>query len=334
MSVNGPEGLMQLMQGAQVCGLFKSSIELGVYEKLAAGAKSASEVARAIDCPERSTRILLDALAVLGLVEKSGDGYALAPTSRMFLVPGMPTYLGEMVQVFASDMMWNGAHRFTDAVRKGGTVLDAHAETPGNSFWETFARVTGALAVPGGMALDGLLDGWLRDRAEVRVLDVAAGSGLYGFVLAKRPNVKLTALDWPNVLEETKKQAARFGVDAARVRYLPGNLFEADYQGPYDLILLSHVYHHFDPPTCEALTKRVAAALAPGGRVAIHDLLYDAELKNPMGALFSTTMLLWTRKGEAYSAEQYQGWLRSAGLTPSGVYPSQRMPSSYLFGDK
>jgi hypothetical protein len=79
---------------------------------------------------------------------------------------------------------------------------------------------------------------------------------------------------------------------------------------------------------------KVAAALAPGGRVAIHDFLYDAELKNPMGALFSVTMLMWTPKGEAYSAGDYEGWLTKAGLKPAGVHPAAGMPSGFVFADK
>ncbi|MCC7537713.1 MAG: methyltransferase domain-containing protein, partial [Deltaproteobacteria bacterium] len=301
----GPEHLMQLMQGVQASGIYKAAVELDVFSKIAAGAKTAPELARAIECPERSTRILLDAAAALGLLAKSGGTYALTPATETFLVRGKPTFMGDLVNVFSNPMMWSASHRLADAVRADGTVLDQHAETPEHSFWEQFARSTAAIAMPAAMAMEGMLDDWLGRRERVRVLDVAAGSGLYGFTLARRPNVELTSLDWPNVLEETKRWGARLGLDASRVRYLPGNLFEVDYGGPYDLVLMSHVYHHFDEPTCAGLTKRVAAALAPGGRLAIHDFLYDPELRNPMGALFAATMLMWTRSGGTYGAHQY-----------------------------
>lgn len=58
---------------------------------------------------------------------------------------------------------------------------------------------------------------------------------------------------------------------------------------------MSHIFHHFDAPTCEGLMKKAAAALAPGGRIAIQEFVYDAELKNPVAALFSITMLTTTR---------------------------------------
>lgn len=330
---HGPELLMQLMQGVQVSGIYKAAVELDVYTKIAGGAKTAANVARAIEAPERSTRMLLEALSCLGLLVKSAEGYALTPVAETFLVRGKPTYMGDVVQVFGSSMMWAGSEKIADAVRNGGTVMPQHAETPEHSFWETFARSTAAIAMPAAMAMNGMLDDWMNGRERVRVLDVAAGSGLYGLTLAQRPNVHLTALDWPNVLVETKQWATRLGADPTRVGYIAGNLFEVDYGGPYDLIVLSHVYHHFDAPTCESLTKKVAAALAPGGRVAIHDFLYDAELRNPMGALFAMTMLMWTHRGETYSAGQYEAWLRSAGLKPAGVHASQGMPSSWVLAD-
>src|SRR6185436_15691404 len=104
--------------------------------------------------------------------------------------------------------------------------LESHAEVPENPFWETFARSTASFAVPGAMALGALLGEWLGARREIRVLDVACGSGLYGLTLARDPRVELTLLDWPNVLVETRKWALRTGADASRVRYIEGNLFE------------------------------------------------------------------------------------------------------------
>lgn len=325
---------MQLMQGVQASGILKAGLQLGVFTKISEGVVTVPAIARAIDCPERGTRILVDAIAALGLLQKNGATYALTPVTEQFLVRGKPTYLGELAQIFTNTMFFTMSDKIAEAVRHDGTILAEHAETPQHSFWEEFARSTAAMAGPAASALDGMLARWFEGREKVRVLDVAAGSGLYGFTLASRPSVHLTVLDWPNVLVETKKWAQRAHVDPARVRYVEGNLFEVDYQGPYDLILLSHVYHHFDAPTCASLTKKVAASLAPGGRVAVQDFLYDAELKNPMGALFALSMLMWTRKGQTYSVEDYTGWFAGAGLKLAGVHPGAGLPTSFLLADK
>ena len=116
--------------------------------------------------------------------------------------------------------------------------------------------------------------------------------------------------------------------------YKAGNLFEVDYAGPYDLILLSHVYHHFDAPTCATLTKKVASALAPGGRIAVQDMVYDPKLDNPGAAMFSVVMLMWTQKGESFSLADYTKWFAEAGLATPEPHPSQGMPASWLIADK
>jgi SAM-dependent methyltransferase len=330
----GPAGLMQMMQGAQATALLATGIQLGVFEKLDGGALDAKRAAERIHCPERSTHVLLDALSALGLLQKRGDTYALSPVASDFLVPSKPTYLGGMANIFAGPMMWSANARLADAVRGGGTILPEHAETPNHPFWETFAQSTSGIAFPSAMVLDSLVGEFVASKPKARVLDVAAGSGIYGYTLAKHPNVQLTTLDWPKVLVHTREWAKRMNVDASRVRYIEGNLFDVDWSGTYDVVLLSHVYHHFDAKTCESLTRKAAEHVAPGGRLVIQDFLYDAELRNPMGALFAVTMLIWTRAGQTYSVDDYSGWLTRAGLGAPTVHPSQGMPATFLVATK
>jgi 2-polyprenyl-3-methyl-5-hydroxy-6-metoxy-1,4-benzoquinol methylase len=330
----GPETLMQMFQGVQVAGVLTAGIQLGVFDSLAAGPAGAEAVAARIKCPVRSTRILLDALAAFGLLRKEARTYALSDLSQAHLVPGKPMYMGDLAGLFSGPQMWTGYLRLAEAVKNDGTVMPEHAETPRYPFWETFARSTGAIAFPAAAALDGHLGSWIASRPKVRVLDIAAGSGIYGFTLAKHANVELTSLDWPNVLVETRQWAKRLGVDESRVRYLEGNLFEVDFGGPFDLVVMSHIYHHFDDATCSGLTRKVAVAMSPSGRLAIHDFLFDETLANPMGAIFSTTMLVSTRRGEAFAEADYKKWIRDSGLTHVATHASAGMPSSFVLADK
>lgn len=330
----GPMAIMQMLQGAQVTGILNAGIELNVFQELAERPLDAQATSERIGCPPRSTRILLDALAVLGLLGKEDGKFRLTPMAMDYLVPGKPMYLGDLRGIFASQIFWTGLPRLADAVKKGGSILEMHAETRENPFWEQFAQSSASLVFPSAMVIDGVLGKWIDSKGRCRVLDIAAGSGIYGFMLAKHPSVELTCLDWPNVLEKTREWARRLDVDAKRVRYLPGNLFEVDFGGPYDLIVLSNVYHHFDPPTCFALTKKVAAALTPGGRVAVNDVVYDPTLGNPGAAMFSVIMLFWTKKGESFSLADYTKWLADAGFGKPEVYPSEGTPASWLLAEK
>jgi C-methyltransferase len=332
--MQGPAQILQMLQGAQVTAIVNTGIELGVFGALASGTLSEKDLGAKIGCPPRSTRILADALAVLGLLKKESAGYALTPLASEWLVPTKPTYVGDVTGIFCNPMMMNSLSTLPQAVKNDGSVLTEHAETPKHPFWEAFAKSSAAIAVPAAGVLDGLLTGWIADKPKVKILDVAAGSGIYGFTLAKKhANVELTALDWPNVLPQTREWQKRMGVDANRVKYIEGNLFEVSFGGPYDVVLLSHVYHHFDPKTCQDLTRKVHGAVAPGGRVVVQDMMVDG-LTNPGAVLFSVTMLNWTKKGEAYGVADYTRWLTEGGFKKPSVHSSAGMPSAFLIADK
>jgi C-methyltransferase len=217
-------------------------------------------------------------------------------------------------------------------VRNDGTVLEHNGLTPQSPFWESFAEGSAAMSFPAAGVLDGLIGSWIDQRPKVRVLDIAAGSGIYGYSLLKHSNVDVTMLDWPNVLGHTREWATRLRADTKRVRYLEGDLFDIDYGGPYDLILLSQVYHHFDEARCGRLTAKAAAALAPGGRVAIQDWLNEGD--NLGARMYSVVMLFWTHKGQAYSSADYGRWLEGAGFSAPAIHPSQGIPASWMIADK
>src|SRR5215510_211867 len=115
----------------------------------------------------------------------------------------------------------------------------------------------------------------------LRVLDIAAGHGLYGLAFSKQnPQAEITAVDWPNVLEVAKENAQGAGV-ADRYHTNPGSDFDVDYGTGYDLVLLTNILHHFDKATCETLLRKVHAALADGGRAATLEFVPNDDRVTP-----------------------------------------------------
>src|SRR5512140_571734 len=102
----------------------------------------------------------------------------------------------------------------------------------------------------------------------LKVLDIAAGHGLFGIEIAKQnPQARIVAVDWPQVLQVAQENARKAGV-ADRYELLPGSAFDVSFGGPYDVVLLTNFLHHFDHTTCVGLLKKVRAALKPGGLAA------------------------------------------------------------------
>jgi C-methyltransferase len=322
---------MQMMQGLQATALLKAGVDLGVFDHIDAGKKDAASVAAAAGTDERGMRILLDALAALGLLEADGV-YALSPLADAFLVSSRPTYLGAFVNVISGDWAWAGYPRLAEAVRTGGTVLEEDADTPGLSFWETFARSSTGIAAPASQALAQVLEPWATSRDSLDVLDIACGSGLYSLTLARQhEHARLTLLDWPNVLAITRGTVEEMGL-LERTSFIEGDVFDVPLGGPYDLIVASHIFHHFSKERCVALMRRLADALKPDGRLAINDFMTvdTTPQEEPFPRLFSVVMLVFTHEGEAYPLEAYEEMLREAGFNAPEVHEGHGMPSRFL----
>jgi 2-polyprenyl-3-methyl-5-hydroxy-6-metoxy-1,4-benzoquinol methylase len=182
-----------------------------------------------------------------------------------------------------------------------------------------------------------LIAGLLRadSGAKWKVLDIAAGHGMFGITLAKHnPNAEIVAVDWPQVLEVAKENARTAGV-SARYRTIAGSAFDVEYGGGYDLVLLTNFLHHFDPPTCEKLLRKVHGALAPGGRgVTLEFIPNEDRVSPPVAAKFGLVMLAGTPSGDAYTFSEFEQMFRNAGFRASEFHPLPPTPESVVISTK
>jgi SAM-dependent methyltransferase len=312
----GPGAVMTLMQGALGAAALKAAIDLEIFTHIAHGADTAEKIAAAKALPLRSTRILCDALAALRMLEKSGGRYTLAPAVQVMLVKGSPGYIGGMAAVVGNPMLWHEAGRLADIVKAGHTLLeDRSAEAEDNPFWQEFARGSRAIAQMTGPAVAELIAPMFTDGAPRKILDIACGSGFYGFSALKRfQKARLVSVDWPGVLKFAEANAHQAGV-ADRVEFRAGDIFASDLGAGYDLVLAVNIYHHFGVDKCIELSRRLNAAAAPGALLAIVDMVPDEARAQERNALmFALTMLIWTRDGDAYTLSEYRHMLETAGF--------------------
>jgi hypothetical protein len=150
----------------------------------------------------------------------------------------------------------------------------------------------------------------------VKVLDLAAGSWVWGIALAHlSPNVRITAVDWPEVLETTKRVAARHGV-ADRLSTIPGDLMVANFGTDYQIAVLGLILHSEGEKRSRNLLRKTFEALARGGTIAIGEFVPNDERTAPPGALiFAVNMVINTEEGDTFTFAEISSWLREAGFT-------------------
>jgi len=327
-----PELLFTTINAYQRTAVIKAAIELEMFTAIGEGNTTAEAIASRCQSSERGARILCDTLVINGFLTKEAGQYRLTPDSALFLDQRSPAYLGGVIEFLLDPMMVAGLSDVAGAVRKGGTTISAEGTvSPENPVWVKFARAMMPMMMPSAQAMAQLIR--VDADRKIRVLDVAAGHGIFGIAFAQaNPNVEVTALDWASVLTVASENAAKFGV-ADRHHLLPGSAFDVDFGGGYDLILLTNFLHHFDVPTNEALLKKVHGALAEGGRALTLEFVPDEDrVSPPMMASFALMMLCSTAAGDAYTFAEYERMFANAGFSQSQLHelpPTQRLIVSH-----
>src|SRR5258707_3391944 len=314
-----PALLFDTINAHQRTEAIKAAIELNLFTAIAAGNSSAKDLARACDASERGTRILCDYLVIIGFLTKQDDSYGLTSDSAMFLDQKSPAYMGTVIEFLLSPMITDNFKDLAAVVRKGGSISEEGISVPDHPGWVKFARAMAPMMALPAQLLAPMVDASANEK--LRILDIAAGHGLYGLAFAKRnPQAEVTAVDWPNVLEVAKENAQSAGV-SDRYHTRPGSAFDVDYGTGYDIILLTNFLHHFDAPSCEALLRKVRASLADGGRaVTLEFVPNDDRVTPPQAAAFSIMMLGATPGGDAYTFAELDRMFSNAGFTRSELH--------------
>jgi len=330
-----PEKIFEALTRYQQTFALKAGIKLDLFTAIAEGANEPAALAKRVQAAERGVRILADYLTIQGFLLKENGKYALTQDSAVFLDQRSPAYMGAMEEFLASDENIANCKILAESVRKGGTASNIGDNSkPVDPRWVKFARSMGAMAVPMAGALTQMIAA-SSGSGPIKVLDIAAGHGMYGITVAKNlPNVHVTALDWPAVLEVAKENAAKAGI-ADRFSTRPGSAFDAELGEGYDYVFITNFLHHFDQPTCETLLRKIHAALEPGGRVVTLDFVPNEDrVSPPTTAAFSFVMLGTTEAGDAYTFSEYKNMFHRTGFERTELHPIPGMPSQVLVSYK
>ena len=325
-----PARFFQAVNSYQQSAAIKASIELGVFTAIGAGCKTAEALAARCHASVKGMRILCDFLVINQFLTKEGDCYGLGADAAVFLDKNSPMYVGGIVGFLLLPQMTQAFDNLTAVVRKGGTVMNtggtmAH-EHP---VWKEFARSMVPLMIPAAEGIAGIVKA--SEGAPMKVLDLAAGHGIFGITIARHnPKAEIHAVDWAPVLEIAREHVTAAGV-ADRWHAIEGSAFEVEFGGDYDVALITNFHHHFSPSTIETLMRKVHGALKPEGvAVTLEFVPNDDRVTPPDVAAFSMIMLGTTEEGDAYTFAEYQTMFQNSGFAHNKMYPLEGSAQSVI----
>ncbi|HVT80300.1 MAG TPA: class I SAM-dependent methyltransferase [Phycisphaerae bacterium] len=315
--VPNPARVVNSLAAFQMSSALRTAIEIDLFTSIGEGHNTAVLLAARCGADVRGIRILADYMVIQGFLGKQGEQYVLAEEALHYLDRRSPNYLGAPVEFVQAPFVRAQFDRLTECVKHGGADRHASALEPNHEMWVRFARVMGAQMTVEARALVPRLKNLPAPfgRRYLRVLDLAAGHGMFGITFAKDdPGCRVVAQDWPAILEVTRENAQKHGV-AAQLTTLPGNVLDVEFGEGFDLVLIPNLLHHFDRATNVALLKKGKAALAPGGIAAAVEYAPDENRILPtLHGAFALFLLATTPGGDAYTIGELGAMYEEAGF--------------------
>lgn len=240
--------------------LLLTGIELKVFNYLS-GPTSPEYVAQAISSHPRNTRVFLDGLAAIDLVQKCNGLYQNAPLAQAFLVEGNPTYLGPLLNLMAkSDSALEDLTKlvkegpppkpqipqFSEGMLEQGAVMMANTERAGDAQ----IAVNMVSKLPEFSSLQ-------------KILDLGGGPGIIGMaIVAAHSSAKGVVFDLPPVVKIAETFIREYGMEH-RMGVLGGDFNRDSIGGGYDLVYSSNSLQFAQD--IDLVIKKVYDSLNPKG---------------------------------------------------------------------
>jgi predicted O-methyltransferase YrrM len=337
----GPK-ILQMMSGFREACVMAAAADLDVWPLLGDGALGAEELARRMQADLRGTTVLLDAVAALGLLDKDQGRYSVPEALRPLLMSDSPRTVLPML-LHQSNLLRSWS-QLAVTVREGKPAPRIPSVRGPEA--DRAAFIAAMHAVSGPIA-DDLVARLLQSRSETiprsetpvserrellsfhHLLDVGGASGTWTLAFLRLlPEAKATIFDLPDAVEQARQRIGKTEF-AGRINLVGGDFYTDELPHGADFAWVSAIIHQHDRQHNRELFDKIFRALAPGGRIAIRDIVMQPDRTQPRdGALFAVNMLVNTDTGGTFTLAEIASDLRAAGFAdPEWVLRDEGMQS-------
>jgi predicted O-methyltransferase YrrM len=313
--------ILEMMAGFRPACVIGAAAELDLFTAIGQQALTLETIAEKVHGDRRAIRILLDAVAALGLLDKHDDLYEVPAALRPLLIAGSPQCILPMI--WHSMAILRGWSQLAWTGRAGipgpRTASIRGAEADRAAFVAAMHTVSGPIA-------DGLVARMGPPQFR-HLLDVGGASGTWTLALLRAvPGARATIFDLPDAIEQARARLQGSEL-ADRVTLAAGDFYVDPLPAGADYAWVSAIIHQHSREHNRALFAKVFAALERGGRVGVRDIVMDASRTRPVfGALFAVNMLANTDSGDTYTLEEISADLQAAGFVePRLAVPADDM---------
>jgi len=304
--------------------------QMGLFKVLAERPYTPNEVAQKLNSHERGTESLLQALAAIGyVVERDGRYSNSAMTAKWVLQE-------EVFNLGASVTFWTAVFQqlspdWLEVMQTGerpyGSIYQWLENNP--DIAHAFQQQLMANVTFTGPDVIKKLN---LPQTAAWVLDVGGGHGLFSIMLCEQhPQLQASVLDTPIALQTAEHNIAQHNL-TERVHLHHGDLWQEEWGDGYDAVLLFNLIHHYDETQNVELLRRCAAALKPGGQVAILDQIAGKVPGNVANAVIRLIALHYflLADGRVYAHDDIKSWLQQTGFAVTQFHRMAKAPGTSL----
>jgi SAM-dependent methyltransferase len=311
MSHVTPDTIFQLLSSHMTAKYLFVANEMRLFETLAQRPMTLEHIAERTGVPQRTMRILVDALVATGFLERRDQLYCNGPVTATFLsgsttAPDLRPVLRlwnhivypQWLQLEESLRTEQATLGFADFTREQERIFSVGVEA-------LTARSAYALATTYHFG------------RHQRVLDLGGGTGSFLFAALKHhPGLAATLFELPATAALVRQRLAEMP-EAPAVQILEGNFLEDPIPQGYDAVILANVMHLFSPGHNRTLLQRLRTTVPPGARLLLVDFWTDTTHTQPVfAALMAGEFQIVSGEGDVYSTEEVFAWLHDSGWLP------------------
>lgn len=312
-----PTVVLELLVAFRRSKTMFAAVSLGVFDALAAGAKTLEQLAKEIGANHDALERLLDACVGMGLLAKSAAGYENTPAAAAYLVETSPLRLTGYLN-YSNDVMWKLWSHLEDAVREGTHRWPQAYGWDGPIFSHFFKTEEKAREFLMGMHGFGLISSpHVVDAFDLsgyqRFVDLGGATGHLAIAACRRyPNLRGVVFDLPDALPLAREIVGASPV-AERIEIVAGDFFE-DSLPAGDVYALGRILHDWTEAKVLRLLARIHEALPSGGAVLIAEKLLLDDKTGPAWAQMQSLNMLTCTEGKERTLAEYEALLVKVGF--------------------
>lgn len=303
-----------------------------LFDLLASESRTAEGIADNLKSDPRSTELFCNALAGIGLLEKSNNRFSNTETAQKYLVTSSPLYYGWIIR--HNSHSWESWGRLSEAISSGKKLEWPAVSERDEGEMEAFIMGMHSIITAGGDAE--LLAGKLGLNKAESILDLGGGPATFSIVFCQRhEKLSATVFDLPVTVKIAEKNLSKYSDVKDKITFVEGDFFVDELPSGFDVVFISNIIHMCNEEENLELMKRVYSSLNPGGRIIVKDfILNEDRTLPPHASIFSLHMLLHT-SGRSYNFAEIEGWLKEAGCSQvEGLELPKKTPFGIIVGNK